>query len=70
VEDLKKAKPVLKHFRGWKSVLKECRSFDDLPEAAQNYVNFIEEYCSTRIGIISVGYERNDTFMLHDPWSK
>jgi len=70
VEELNAAKPVLKHFRGWKTVLKECRTFDDLPEAAQNYVQFIEEYCSTRVGIISVGYERKDTFILHDPWMK
>jgi len=70
IEDLNAAKPVLKHFRGWKKVLKECRSFDDLPEEAQNYVQFIEEYCGTRVGIISVGYDRKDTFILHDPWMK
>lgn len=70
IEDLEAAKPVLKHFRGWKTCLKECRSYDDLPEAARNYVDFIQDYTATRIGIISVGYERNDTFILNEVWKK
>ena len=70
IEALNAAKPVLKHFRGWKSCLKDCRSYDDLPDEAKAYVDFIEEYTSTRIGIISVGYDRKDTFILNNVWSK
>jgi len=70
IEALNAAKPVLKHFRGWKSCLKDCRSYDNLPDEAKLYVDFIEEYTSTRIGIISVGYDRKDTFILNDVWAK
>ncbi len=70
IEALNAAKPVLKHFRGWKSCLKDCRSYDNLPDEAKSYVDFIEEYTSTRIGIISVGYDRKDTFILNDVWAK
>ncbi|MCR5606150.1 MAG: adenylosuccinate synthase [Treponema sp.] len=65
---LNKAKPVLKKFKGWKQSLKECRSFEELPENAKNYVDFIEEFTETPVGIISVGYERNETFIREDPW--
>lgn len=63
IEKLERAKPVLKKFGGWKAPLNKCRSYEELPLAACKYVEFIEDYCSTPVGIISVGYERDDTFM-------
>lgn len=70
IDDLNNAKPVLKHFKGWKTCLKDCRSYDALPAEAKTYVDFIEHYCETKIGIISVGYDRNDTFIREDIWAK
>ncbi|MBN2810698.1 MAG: adenylosuccinate synthase [Spirochaetales bacterium] len=68
IEELNAAKPVLKHFKGWKTCLKECRSYDALPSEAKSYVDFIEEYTSTKVGIISVGYDRKDTFIRDTVW--
>ena len=70
IEELNAARPVLKHFPGWKSVLKECRSYDKLPQEARDYIDFIEKYTETRIGIISVGYDRKDTFIRNTVWTK
>ncbi|MCR4821781.1 MAG: adenylosuccinate synthase [Treponema sp.] len=70
VPAMEKAKPVLKKFKGWKASLKECRSYEDLPKEARDYVEFIEDYCKTEVGIISVGYERNETFIRSNPWKK
>lgn len=70
VPAMEKAKPVLKKFKGWKASLKECRSYEDLPKAARDYVEFIEDYTKTEVGIISVGYERDETFIRNNPWSK
>lgn len=70
VPAMEKAKPVLKKFKGWKASLKECRSYDELPKAARDYVEFIEDYCKTSVGIISVGYERDETFIRDNPWKK
>lgn len=70
VEALAKAKPVLEKFDGWKSSLKECRSYKKLPKAARRYVEFIEGYCGVPVGIISVGYERDETFIRKNPWKK
>ena len=66
---LNKAKPVLEQFKGWKTPLKNCRSYAGLPEQARSYVEFIQDYCSTPVNIISVGYERSDTFMRIEPFS-
>ena len=70
VPAMEKAKPVLKKFKGWKASLKKCRSYEELPKAARDYVEFIEDYCKTPVGIISVGYERDETFIRNNPWSK
>jgi len=68
IEELNAAKPVLKNFKGWKTCLKDCRSYDALPAEARAYVDFIEKYTETKIGIISVGYDRNDTFVRDSVW--
>lgn len=70
VEAMEKAKPVLQKFGGWKTSLKTCRSYETLPRAARDYVEFIEDYCKTPVGIISVGYERDETFIRKNPWEK
>ena len=70
VKEMEAAKPILKKFTGWKKELKNCRSFDELPQQAKDYINFIEEYTETPITIISVGYERDDTFIRKNPWKK
>lgn len=69
IDELNAAKPVLKHFKGWKTCLKDCRSYSALPKEAKDYVDFIEQYTETRIGIISVGYDRNDTFIRDSVWN-
>ncbi len=70
IEKLNKAKPVLEKFKGWKAPLKECKSYDKLPENARKYIEFIEDFTNTGVDIISVGYERNETFIRKEPWKK
>lgn len=70
VDELNAAKPVLQKFQGWKASLKECRSYKNLPKNARAYVEFIEDYTGTPVGIISVGYERDETFVRKNPWKK
>ena len=70
VEAMENAKPVLQKFDGWKASLKECRSYEKLPKQARDYVEFIEDYCKTPVSIISVGYERDETFIRKNPWKK
>ena len=55
---LEKAKPVLKKLPGWKCDITGCRSFDELPQEAQDYVAFIEDLAHTRVTFIGVGAGR------------
>ncbi|AEE17303.1 adenylosuccinate synthase [Treponema brennaborense] len=70
IEELNRAKPVLQQFSGWKASLKECRSYKKMPKAAREYVEFIESFTETPVDIISVGYERSETFIRRNPWKK
>ena len=54
-------KPIYKTFAGWKEDTSNVRSFDGLPEAAQNYISFIEETLDCPVGIVSVGPSRDQT---------
>ncbi|MBA7623254.1 Adenylosuccinate synthetase [subsurface metagenome] len=69
IEVLKRARPVLKSFPGWRQSIKKCKKFEDLPPAARDYVRFIEEQTETEVDIISVGYERKETIVRKDPWT-
>ena len=54
-------KPIYKTFAGWEEDTSNVRSFDGLPEAAQNYISFIEETLDCTVGIVSVGPSRDQT---------
>lgn len=68
IPDLNKAKPVLKKFPGWKQAITACTSYKKLPKNAKAYVQFIEEFTETKVGIVSVGADRNQTFIREKIW--
>lgn len=67
---LKNIEPIYKVFKGWKTDISNCETFDDLPLEAKEYLKFIEDYTKTPIAIISVGAERNQSIILKDLWEK
>ena len=58
---LEKAKPVLKKLPGWKCDISKCRTFDELPQAARDYVKYIEDNAEVPVVLIGVGAGREDT---------
>ncbi len=52
------AVPVYEELPGWKCDISGCRTFEELPQLAQEYVSFIEKLAGTRVSIIGVGAER------------
>ena len=56
---LKYATPVIAYMDGWKTDISGVRSWDELPEAAQKYVSYIESQIGCPITYISVGPERD-----------
>ncbi len=70
IEYLNRAQPVVQNFHGWKGEVKSCRSFDDLPPEAKDYIHFIEEYVETSVDIVSVGHNRSETIVRRNPWTQ
>jgi adenylosuccinate synthase len=68
IDALNAAKPVLRSFRGWKKPLSGCLSYEEFPVEAMEYIECIERFCETPIGIVSVGYDRKDTIIRNSPW--
>ncbi|GAB6277845.1 MAG: adenylosuccinate synthase [Rectinema sp.] len=70
VRNLERAEPVLRTFSGWKTALGTCRTYEELPLRAREYIEFIEEFTETPISIVSVGSDRNHTIVRESPWIK
>ncbi len=68
IEKLDAARPVLRSFKGWKKSIRACRSYEELPDEARAYIEFIERYCGVPVDIVSTGRERDETFMRRDAW--
>ena len=55
--------PVYKEFKGWKTDMTQFTSEDQFPQEFKDYVAFLEEFLETRIGIISIGPDREQTIV-------
>ena len=55
---LERAKPVYEYLPGFEGDISGCRSFGELPKAAQDYVNFCEDAVGCHIKYVSVGADR------------
>jgi len=56
---LPKAEPVTEYMPGWKCDISGVRSWEDLPEAARKYVEYVEAQIGCHIRWVSVGPERD-----------
>ena len=56
---LQDCRPVVKTMPGWQCDISSCRSWEDLPKEAQDYVLYIEEAIGCHITYVSVGAERD-----------
>jgi adenylosuccinate synthase len=56
--------PVYAKLPGWQTSTVGAKSFDALPVNAQKYLRFLEEQSGARIGMVSTGPDRNETFSV------
>ena len=54
-----RAKPIYQEFEGWMCDTTGCRTWDELPEKAKEYILALEKLMNTHITYVSVGPERN-----------
>lgn len=60
------ARPVITYLDGWSCDTTSARKWEDLPPAARNYINYIEENIGCRIKYVSVGPERDSIIIRED----
>ncbi|HEY0804489.1 MAG TPA: adenylosuccinate synthase [Pseudonocardiaceae bacterium] len=65
--DVHHATPIYEELPGWFEDISTCRTFEDLPPTAQDYVLRLEELSGARISVIGVGPGREQTIVRHDP---
>ncbi|CAG8803575.1 19750_t:CDS:10 [Cetraspora pellucida] len=64
LDSLEKVTVQYEILQGWKCDISKCRRFSELPENAQKYVKFIENYLGVPIEWIGVGVNREDMIDL------
>ena len=48
---------------GWNENISDFKSFENLPDSAKKYLQFIEEYLGVDIYLVSVGPERSQNII-------
>lgn len=66
IAKLAKCKPVLIELPGWKEDITGVKDFNQLPQAAKDYVRKIEEVTEVPVGMISVGPDRTQTITISE----
>lgn len=63
LDDLQRVEPIYESMPGWQEDTSKCRTFDELPQAAQAYVKRIEDLASIPVKIVAVGPGREETIV-------
>lgn len=61
---LRECRPIYEELPGWQQEISDIRSYDDLPRQVKDYLALIIELTQTKIGLISVGPQREQTILL------
>ncbi|TLM78953.1 MAG: adenylosuccinate synthase [Actinobacteria bacterium] len=57
------AQPVYEEVPGWNADITGCRSFEELPKEARDYIMLLEDLAEVPVSIVAVGPEREQTIM-------
>ena len=60
---LYKYTPVYQELEGWDEDITKVRSYDELPENAKKYIEYIEKYLGINVYLVSVGPERSQNII-------
>ncbi len=65
----KRVQPIYESFEGWQGTSAGARSWSALPAQAVKYVRYLEELIECPVALLSTSPERNDTILMHDPFT-
>jgi adenylosuccinate synthase len=62
-----RCRPIYKTLPGWQVSTTNCRTLEDLPKQALDYLKFLAELMEVPIAIVSLGASRDQTIIVEDP---
>ncbi|MFQ5699532.1 MAG: adenylosuccinate synthase [Myxococcota bacterium] len=65
---LEKCEPVYRTFPGWSECIRDVTEFDALPQAARDYLRWIEDELEVPASLVGVGPDRGATIERADPF--
>jgi adenylosuccinate synthase len=65
VDELAKCKPIYTELKGWTEDITKATKYSELPQNAQDYIQFIEKECKVPISWIGNGPKREEMFRKH-----
>jgi len=68
IKDIEKIEPIYKELTPWKEDISNVKEFDELPQAAKDYISFLEDTTGVKVAIVSVGPERSQTIIKKHPF--
>ncbi len=63
LDEVEKVEPVYTSLPGWDKDISGMTSWEELPDTAKSYINFVEEYLGVKFTIISTGPKRSETII-------
>ena len=61
--NISEVKPIYKELKGWNTDMTQFTNEAQFPKEFSDYVKFLEEFLETRIGVISIGPDREQTII-------
>jgi len=68
IDDFSRVVPRYREVKGWDEQLSDCRSFDDLPKNARDYVEMIEHLSGVPVTLVSIGPAREQSILRKTPF--
>ncbi|MCJ2162614.1 adenylosuccinate synthase [Lentilactobacillus kefiri] len=68
LKELNQCKPVYDELPGWDEDITKCKTFDELPANAQNYLNHVQKAVGVPYATFSVGPDRKQTNVVEKVW--
>lgn len=62
IHELDKCKPVYETLKGWSEDITAATCLEDLPQAARDYLTYIEKHIDCKIKLVGVGPDRTQSF--------
>lgn len=62
-----RCKPIYETLPGWQQSTMNCRTLEDLPKQALDYLKYLAELMAAPIAVVSIGASRDQTIIVEDP---